>query len=249
MTMINSHLVPDSSSYVISANLALISARDVVEVLVLLPVKVLWSLIIVKTHLSLLFLINKSIFRVFWHQLPHHSTIVLNLFILPGFRRDLIFPDAPLQTILWRFVSHSGLNFLMFFVLHRWLLWLFKLWDYTCLFVSRCAFSLKCFIYLRHVAVHAAQDVLTYERVSHLELSCWASVVNGAVRVAAYFEGFGGFGVVEVGEFGAIVGDIILRRIELLRIKLKFVLLALVLLELGCVILLAVVMELPIWHH
>ena len=65
MTMINSHLVPDSSSYVISANLALISARDVVEVLVLLPVKVLWSLIIVKTHLSLLFLINKSIFRVF----------------------------------------------------------------------------------------------------------------------------------------------------------------------------------------
>lgn len=249
MTMINSHLVPDSSSYVISTNLALISTRDIVEVLVLLPIKVLWSLTIVKTHLSLLFLINKSLFRVFWYQLPHHSTIMLNLFIFPGFRRDLVFPNAPLQTILWRFVSHSGLNFRMLFLLHRWLLWLFKLWDYACLFVSRYAFSLKCFIYLRHIAVHATQDVLTYESVSDLELSCWASVVNGAVRVAAYLEGFDGFGVVEVAELGAVVGDAILRRIELLRIKLKFVLLALVLLELDCVILLAVVMKLPVWHH
>lgn len=125
--MINSHLVPDRSSNVISTNLALISASNIVEVFVLLSIKVLWSLIIVETLLSLLFLIDKSIFSVLRHQLPHHSAIVLQLFVLPGLRRHLVFPDAPLQPILWRFIRHSGLDLLMLFVLHQCLLWLFKL--------------------------------------------------------------------------------------------------------------------------
>ena len=249
--MINSHLVPDSSSNVIFANLALISAGNIVKILVLLSIKVLWSLIIVKTLLSLLFLIDESIFRVLWHQLPHHSAIMLYIFVLFGLRWHLIFPDASLQPILWRFICHSGLDLLMFFVLYLRCLLLFKLWYYAFLFVPRYALALKCFIYLRHVAVHATQDVLTYETVfDSLKLSSWASVVDGAVRVAAYFKGLGsGFTLVEIAEFGAIVGDTILWRIVLLGIKLKFVFLALVLLELGCIILLAVVMELSIWYH
>ena len=92
-------------------------------------------------------------------------------------------------------------------------------------------------------------NVLTHEAVSYLKLSCWASVVNGAVMVAAYFWGFSGFALVEVAQFGAIIGDAILRRIELLRIELKFVFLALVLLDLSCVILLTIVMKLPVRHH
>ena len=94
--MIISHLVPNSSPNVFSANLALVAACDFVEVLVLLTIKVLWSLSVVKILLSLLFLIDKSIFGVFRHQLPHHSSIVMHLFVLSGLRSNLVFPDAPL---------------------------------------------------------------------------------------------------------------------------------------------------------
>ena len=73
--------------------------------------------------------------------------------------------------------------------------------------------------------------------------------MDGAVLVAAYLRGLSGFAVVEVAQFGAVIGDAILRGIELLRTELEFVFRDLVLLDLGCVILLAVVMELPIWYH
>ena len=73
--------------------------------------------------------------------------------------------------------------------------------------------------------------------------------MDGAVLVAAYLRGLSGFAVVEVAQFGAVIGDAILRGIELLRTELEFVFRALVLLDLGCVILLAVVMELPVWYH
>ena len=114
--MIDPHLMPDCSSDVIFANFTFISACDVVKVLVLLAVKVLWSLIIVETLLSLLLLINKTIFGILRHQLPHHTSIVLQHFIRSGFSRHLVLPDAPLQPILWRFICHPGLNLLMFFV-------------------------------------------------------------------------------------------------------------------------------------
>ena len=117
--MVVAHLVPDSSSDVFFSKLALVAACDFVEVAVLLTVEVLWSLSVVEILLGLLLLIDESILGVFRHQLPHHSSIVMHLLVRSGLRSHLVFPDAPLQPVLWRFVRHPGLNLPMLLVLHR----------------------------------------------------------------------------------------------------------------------------------